>query len=427
MDFVEYFKENVFSVTEINEYVKATLDAVPVFSSVRIRGEISNFKNHAKTGHMYFSLKDEGSVIRAVMFSRDARGLKFIPEDGIKVVAEGRVSVFPRDGVYQLYVESMKPDGQGALHAAFERLKNKLESEGLFSSEYKKPLPRFPRRVGVITSPDGAALRDIINITGRRFPLAEILVYPALVQGEGAIESLCSGVRYMSDIVSPDVVIIGRGGGSIEDLWAFNSEKLARLIAASPIPFISAVGHETDFTICDFVSSVRAPTPSGAAELAVPDVTQIYEQFNVYGRALCREMQSKIDVRIQKLEALSSKRVMTSPYGFVDERRQKLASLYDRAESRFKLLLSDKKVKYSGLCEKLNALSPLSVLGRGYGAVFTFGDSSSVITETKGLNIGDKITLRMQDGEADAEVTAVRKAKARRVKKLIQKRDTDNE
>ncbi len=417
MDFVEYFKENIFSVTEINEYVKATLDAVPVFSSVRIKGEISNFKNHAKTGHMYFSLKDEGSVIRAVMFNRDARSLKFIPEDGIKVVAQGRVSVFPRDGIYQLYVEKMEPDGKGALNAAFERLKNKLESEGLFSNEYKKPLPRFPKRVGVITSPDGAALRDIINITGRRFPVAEILVYPALVQGEGAIDSLCSGVRYMSEYVNPDVVIIGRGGGSIEDLWAFNSEKLARLIAASPIPFISAVGHETDFTICDFVSSVRAPTPSGAAELAVPDMESVYEQFSGYGRVLCREMQRKIDNGKQRLEFFSQKRVLTSPYGFIDEKRQKLTSLYERAESRFKLTLSDKKGKYGTLCEKLNALSPLSVLGRGYGAVFAFGDESKVITGAKELEKGDRITLCMQDGEADAEIIGVRNKKSKRTKK----------
>ncbi len=414
MDFAEYFRENVLSVSEINEFVKATIDAVPVFSAVKIRGEISNFKNHAKTGHMYFSLKDEGSVIRAVMFSRDAKMIKFAPEDGIKVVAEGRVSVFPRDGIYQLYVEKMTPDGQGALHAAFERLKKKLEAEGLFSKEYKKTIPRFPKSVGVITSPDGAALRDIINITGRRFPIAEILVYPALVQGEGAVDSLCSGVRYMSDIVRPDVVIIGRGGGSIEDLWAFNSEKLARLIAASPVPFISAVGHETDFTICDFVSSVRAPTPSGAAELAVPDISVLYEQFSSYGRILCREMQRKTNESRQKLNFFAEKRVIRSPYGFIDERRQKLASLYDKAEALFKLSLAEKKGSYASLCEKLNALSPLSVLGRGYGAVFAFGDKSKVLTDVSELFVGDKITIRMNGGETDAEITNVRKEKRTR-------------
>ncbi len=414
MDFPEYFRENILSVSEINEFVKATIDAVPVFSAVKIRGEISNFKNHAKTGHMYFSLKDEGSVIRAVMFSRDARGIKFIPEDGIKVVAEGRVSVFPRDGVYQLYVEKMTPDGQGALHAAFERLKKKLEEEGLFSDIYKKPLPRFPKRVGVITSPDGAALRDIINITGRRFPLAEILVYPALVQGEGAIASLSAGVRYMSEFVKPDVVIIGRGGGSIEDLWAFNSEKLARLIAASPIPFISAVGHETDFTICDFVSSVRAPTPSGAAELAVPDISSIYEQFSTYERILCRDMQRKIDTSRQKLTFFAEKRVIKTPYGFIDERRQKLASLYDKAEALFKLALTEKKGRYSGLCEKLNALSPLAVLGRGYGAVFAYGDKTKVLTDISDVSVGDKITVQMNGGETDAEITDVRKVGRKR-------------
>ncbi len=414
MDFPEYFRENILSVSEINEFVKATIDAVPVFSAVKIRGEISNFKNHAKTGHMYFSLKDEGSVIRAVMFSRDARMIKFTPEDGIKVVAEGRVSVFSRDGIYQLYVEKMTPDGQGALHAAFERLKKKLDDEGLFSNQYKKPLPRFPKRVGVITSPDGAALRDIINITGRRFPIAEILIYPALVQGEGAIDSLCSGVRYMSEIVKPDVVIIGRGGGSIEDLWAFNSEKLARLIASSPIPFISAVGHETDFTICDFVSSVRAPTPSGAAELAVPDVSAVYEQFSAYGRVLCREIQRKIDTSRQKLNFFAEKRVIRSPYGFIDERRQRLTSLYDKTESLFKLSLTEKKGKYAGLCEKLNALSPLAVLGRGYGAVFVFGDKTRVLTDISDIAVGDKITVQMSGGETDAEITEVRKAKRTR-------------
>ncbi len=414
MDFPEYFRENILSVSEINEYVKMTLDAVPVFSAVKIRGEISNFKNHAKTGHFYFSLKDEGSVIRAVMFSRDARTIKFTPEDGIKVVAEGRVSAFPRDGIYQLYVEKMTPDGQGALHAAFERLKKKLDDEGLFSTDYKKPLPNFPKRIGVITSPDGAALRDIINITGRRFPVAEVLVYPALVQGEGAIDSLCAGVRYMSEYVKPDVVIIGRGGGSIEDLWAFNSEKLARLIVSSPIPFISAVGHETDFTICDFVSSVRAPTPSGAAELAVPDISAIYEQLSAYGRILCREIQRKIDVSQQKLSFFAEKRVIKSPYGFIDERRQKLASLYDKAESAFKLSLTEKKGGYAGLCEKLNALSPLAVLGRGYGAVFALGDKSKVLTNISDISAGDKITVQMNGGEADAEITDVRKEKRAR-------------
>ncbi len=414
MDITEYFRENVFSVSDINELVKATLDAVPVFSSVKIRGEISNFKNHIKTGHMYFSLKDEGSVIRAVMFSRDARALRYLPEDGMKVVAEGRISVFPRDGIYQIYVEKMQPDGKGALHEAFERLKAKLDAEGLFSPAYKKPLPVFPKRVGVITSPDGAALRDIINITGRRFPIAEILVYPALVQGEGAVESLCRGVHYMTDVVRPDVVIIGRGGGSIEDLWAFNSEKLARLIVSSDIPFISAVGHETDFTICDFVSSVRAPTPSGAAELAVPDIAAVYEQFEAYGRILLREITRKTESYREKLSALSSKRVITSPYGFIDERRQKLSSLYDRAETLFELLFTKKKAQYGSLCEKLSALSPLSVLGRGYGAVFAQGDEAKVKTSVKEFLVGETITIRMKDGKADATVTDIKKTAAKR-------------
>ena len=263
------------TVTQLNEYIKGILDHDPRLTDVYLRGEISNFKNHYSTGHYYFTLKDEGGMIRAIMFRSSAVKLAFLPEDGMKVVAHGRISAFVRDGQYQIYCDSMEPDGIGALYIAYEQLKRKLEAEGLFDPSRKKPLPKIPSRVGIITSATGAAIRDMINVCGRRFPFAELVLYPSLVQGPDAPAQLIDGVRYFNEKQSVDVIIIGRGGGSIEDLWAFNNEDLAREIAASAIPVISAVGHETDFTICDFVADRRAPTPSAAAELAVPETEEL--------------------------------------------------------------------------------------------------------------------------------------------------------
>ncbi len=401
LNFEAYFNENILSVSELNGYVKQTLDAMPIFSSVRIRGEISNFKNHVKSGHLYFSLKDEESVIKAVMFSREARGLGFVPEDGMKVVATGRVSAYVRDGIYQIYVNEMIPDGRGELHAAYERLKKRLAEEGLFSEEYKKTLPAYPKRIGVITSNTGAAIRDIINITGRRWPIAEIVVYPALVQGEGAVASLINGVRYFSECSErPDVVIIGRGGGSIEDLWAFNSESLAREIAASPLPFISGVGHETDYTICDFVSSVRAPTPSGAAEIATPDIREIYSKITGYAEKYSSVIDGKLRMYREKLNLLEKKRVLTSPFGFIDEKRLLLDALSDKAEKSYRLILSKKSGEFSAICKKIEALSPLSVLSRGYGALYS--ESGSVITGVGNVKSGDVLRIRLSDGEITA-------------------------
>lgn len=425
-DIKEYFSENIFSVTQINECVKEVLDAIPVFSSVRIRGEISNFKNHVKSGHLYFSLKDENSVIKAVMFSRDAHGLNFRPEDGMKVVACGRISAYTRDGVYQLYVSEMEADGRGELYAAFERLKKRLEEEGVFSERYKKPLPRYPKTVGVITSQTGAAVRDIINITGRRWPVAQIAVWPALVQGEGAVSSLIDGVQYMTEVLRPDVVIIGRGGGSIEDLWAFNSEKLARAMIASDIPFISGVGHETDFTICDFAASVRAPTPSGAAEIAVPDIEEERERFERYRQDCIRTVDAILKRYNEKLAALSQRRVLSSPYGFIDERRMRLDRLSELTHERWKRIYAQKNGDFERLCGKLNALSPLNVLERGYGAVY-FPDGS-VVSGVSELEIGDALKLGMSDGEADVQVTGVKKRgrKCKRKKQLKGREGADN-
>ena len=406
MDIPGYFNENIFSVTEINECVKEMLDAVPVFSGVRIRGEISNFKRHS-SGHLYFSLKDEGSVIKAVMFARDARSLGFTPEDGMRVVASGRISAYVQQGAYQFYVNAMTPDGKGELYAAFERLKKRLSEEGLFSDKYKKPLPKYPERIGVITSNTGAAIRDIINITGRRYPLAEIVVYPALVQGDGSVASLIAGVKHMTETVRPDVVIIGRGGGSIEDLWSFNSEALAREIISSDIPFISAVGHETDFTICDFACSVRAPTPSGAAELAVPDIKELERTLSYYRKTLSVILDGKIKGYKDRLNTLSEKRVIRSPYGFIDERRQSLDVISDRARRIWELKHERAGSELGRLCEKLNALSPLGVLSRGYSALY--GESGEVVTSVTRLKNGDTVTMKLVDGEAVAEVKNIKR------------------
>lgn len=410
MNFEAYFNENILSVSELNGYVKQTLEAMPIFSSLRIRGEISNFKNHVKSGHLYFSLKDEDSVIKVVMFSREAKSLGFVPEDGMKVVVKGRLSAYVRDGIYQIYVSEMTPDGKGELHAAYERLKKRLSEEGLFSKKYKKPIPAYPKRIGVITSNTGAAVRDIINITGRRWPIAEITVYPALVQGEGAVASLINGVRLFSALKDrPDVVIIGRGGGSIEDLWAFNSEQLAREIAASPIPFISGVGHETDFTICDLVCSVRAPTPSGAAEIATPDIREVYSMILACETKLCSSVGTKLRTYKEKLASLEKKRVLSSPFGFIDEKRLLLDAISDKTEKSYRLILSKKSGEFTAICKKLEALSPLSVLSRGYGALYS--ESGSVITETDGVKIGDTVKMRLSDGEITARAEKILKFK----------------
>ena len=263
-----------FTVSQINQFIKYTLDASPVLSDIYIHGEISNFTNH-RSGHLYFSVKDEESVLRVVMFKSSAVRLKFLPENGMKVLIHGRISSYVRDGQYQLYADSMEPDGAGALAVAFEQLKKKLEAEGLFAAEKKKLLPPFPKAIGIVTSPTGAAIRDILQILGRRYPLSKVILFPVQVQGDAAPRQLISGIQYFNRHLSVDVIIIGRGGGSMEELWAFNNEELARAVAASEIPVVSAVGHEIDFTISDFAADLRAPTPSAAAELTVPYFTSM--------------------------------------------------------------------------------------------------------------------------------------------------------
>ncbi len=388
------------SVTELNTYIKDLVDINPPLGDIYVRGEISNFKAHS-SGHMYFSLKDEGGALRAVMFRSSAYGLKFRPENGMNVTAHGRISVFVRDGTYQLYCDTMEPEGIGSLYLAFEQLKAKLEKEGLFDSSHKKALPKIPSHVGVVTSPTGAAVRDIINVCGRRFPYAKISVYPALVQGPEAPGSVAAGIDYFNSCTDADVLIVGRGGGSIEDLWAFNSELVARRIYASRIPVISAVGHETDYTICDFVSDVRAPTPSAAAELSVPDTAELKQKFN---NIIVREsgvMARRIGEYRARLSAIESSRAMQSPMNAVEDRRMNVLSLSDRIDRAYQ---SQDNIRRGLLAEKagrLSALDPLAVLSRGYTAVFSDG---RVVKKAAALTKGETVSLRFADGSASAVI-----------------------
>ncbi len=392
----------VLTVTQVNEYMKTLIEAQPNLRSLYIKGEISNFTNHYKTGHFYFTLKDEGGLIRSVMFKFSVDKLKFVPENGMKVIAHGRISAFVRDGQYQFYADEMEPDGIGALYIAYEQLKAKLEKEGLFDARYKKPLPKIPKRIGIITSPTGAAIRDIINVLGRRFPYAEGVLFPALVQGENAPKQLISGVRYFNATKNVDVIILGRGGGSIEDLWAFNNEELAREIFASNIPIISAVGHETDFTISDFVADRRAPTPSAAAELAVPEIMELKQKIlNIIGRMDMLIMHSVSSYR-QRLEELAGKRVLNSPDYIVDDRRMYLMNLDTRLENAMKYNLSLKKEAFARYTSKLEALNPMSVISRGYSAIFD--ENGTLIKSVDQVKLGDTLNFKTIDGSVSAEV-----------------------
>ena len=404
MDFNETASfPSAVSVSELNTFIKMLLESAPTLNDVYVKGEISNFKNHISSGHFYFSLKDKDSQIKAVMFRSSASKMKFVPENGMMVVAHGRVASYVRDGQYQLYADSMEPDGVGALYVAFEQLKQRLAAQGVFAPEKKKTLPKIPKTIGVITSPTGAAVRDIINIATRRFPFAKIVVYPALVQGENAASSLISGIRYFNDTGSADVIIIGRGGGSIEDLWAFNDENLAKTVCASEIPVISAVGHETDFTICDFAADLRAPTPSAAAELAVPDTAELKHKIN---NIISRESAVLLQMLSAKRETLAryeKSRYLSSPGHMIDDRRMALVLSSERLMTSAAHVNEIKKHALSALSGKLEALSPLAVLSRGYGVVSS--EEGKVIKEIADVSVGDKITVKVRDGEIYAGVS----------------------
>ena len=395
------------TVTQLNEFVKRLLENTPQLGSLSVRGEISNFKNHYSTGHFYFTLKDEGSQIKAVMFRSAAARLKFLPEDGMKVTVRGRVSAFVRDGAYQLYCDTMEPEGVGALYIAFEQLKNRLEREGMFDPARKRPIPKIPARIGIITSPTGAAIRDMIHVTGRRFPLAEILLWPALVQGQDAPAQLIAGLDYFSKTGRADVVIIGRGGGSIEDLWAFNDEGVARAVAACRVPVISAVGHETDFTICDFAADLRAPTPSAAAELAVPDTEELRHKILHLIDREAGLLRTVIQSHRRRLDALSSARTLSSPTEFLDERRIALDRLSERMGRAAEVRLEGKRASLAAVCGKLDALDPLSVLTRGYSAVYR--EDGRLVRSIDDVVPGDRVTFRTVGGEALTAVEEIRK------------------
>lgn len=393
------------TVSQLNDYVKTLIDSSEVLSNVCIVGEISNFTNHYKTGHLYFTLKDENSLVKAVMFRTYTGKLRFVPKDNMKVLVYGRISVFPRDGVYQLYAEDMEQFGVGDLYLRFEELKKKLSGLGMFDEKYKKPLPRFPKRIGIITSPEAAAVADMKNILTRRYPLCEIHIYPALVQGPGAPAELCDGIIHFDNDPDCDCIIIGRGGGSIEDLWAFNDEILARTIFACKTPVISAVGHETDFTICDFVADMRAPTPSAAAEIAVPDMQDLKRQLSMISSSLKARMTEIIGYKKQYLQSLAERRSLKSPMYYVDSKQELLLSLEKRILSAGEILYSEKANRLSVVSSKLAALNPMAVLSRGYAAVFD--DDGKVINSVGNLKKDEKITFHLSDGKAKATLTEI--------------------
>lgn len=395
----------VLSVSQLNRYIKMNFDADENLANIFISGEISNFTNHYRTGHLYFTLKDDSAAVRAVMFNSSAKRLKFMPEDGMKVIARGRVGVYEASGQYQLYVDDMQPDGVGALNLAYEQLKEKLQKEGLFSELHKKPLPPYPEKVGVITSPTGAAVRDIINVLGRRFPYAEIVFCPVLVQGDGAHLQLTDAVNLFNSERAADVIIIGRGGGSIEDLWEFNDEGLARAVYNSEIPVISAVGHETDFTICDFVADMRAPTPSAAAELAVPDANELQYALSALKNRMFLNVSSGIADRRSRLEYLTSKGALKSPDEMLSNRSQRLDTAFSKMLSSYENRIGSKKVEFISAATALSKLDPMSVLMRGFA--FVSDKNGKNVYSSQALAKGDKINVRFHDGSAVCEVKEI--------------------
>lgn len=386
---------DALSVSQLNEHVKSLFSSSALLSDVTVRGEISNFTAH-RSGHFYFSLKDEGGLIRAVMFRGSNLRLSFLPENGMKVLARGSVSVYVCDGQYQLYVNAMEPDGIGSLYLAFEQRKRKLEAEGLFDPARKKPIPKMPSRIGVITSPTGAAVRDILNILGRRYPCASVLLYPALVQGEEAPRTLAAGIRYFNENQAADVIIIGRGGGSMEDLFAFNDEMLARSIAGSDIPVISAVGHETDFTIADFVADLRAPTPSAAAEIAVPDAAELFVRLRAADSRLRATLLSTVARYRKQFASLASRTPLCHPETLFDDARLALSHRTEALCRAGEGGVASKMAVFREMTAKLNALSPLSVLCRGFSAVFD--DENRLVSSATTLKKDERFHLRFHDG-----------------------------
>lgn len=396
----------VYSVSDLNRYVKTILESDGLLRSIAVSGEISNFKRNV-SGHLYFSLKDASASVSCAMFRGSADKLLFEPENGMKVIATGRVSLYPQSGVYQLIVERLIPEGKGDLQAAYEQLKAKLDAEGLFDRSHKKPLPLFPQSIAVITSGTGAAVMDIIRVLRKRWPLVKVKVLPVAVQGEKAPPQIVGALNFVNKWSIADAIICGRGGGSLEDLWCFNDERVARAIYASAIPVISAVGHEPDYTIADFVADRRAATPSNGAELAVPDLTEQLQALDETYNAACRLIDSRLAAAMDKLESLKNRYVLSDPANFVSLRQQQLDGLQQRLSSSENTILLQKTAYFQQLAGKLDALSPLKVLSRGYSVVQT--TDGEIIRSVDSLNTGDRLRIGFSDGSADCLVSNIRK------------------
>ena len=390
------------SVRQLNLYAKSLIEGDLRLNDVYVTGEISNFKNHYASGHLYFTLKDNDAAIRCVMFKGYTSQIRFRVEDGLKVILRGRVSIYEKDGQFQFYAQEMHADGLGDISLQFEQIKEKLSKEGLFSDESKRAIPRFPKRIAVVTSETGAAVQDIMNILSRRWKLSEIMLCPVLVQGENAANDMIKTLDRIYKLFNCDLIIIGRGGGSIEDLWAFNNEALARKIYESPIPVISAVGHETDFTICDFVADLRAPTPSAAAELAVPDSQEYLLKLNEYSNRFKTALKSKLDLNKSKYLSLANSLYLNKPLqALLEKPSQEVDILYDSLLRSFEAKVSNYKARLSQNLTALDALSPLKVLARGYSVAKVSGKT---LTSVKNAKIGDNLTLRVSDGTLECEI-----------------------
>ncbi|CAM4046575.1 exodeoxyribonuclease VII large subunit [Bacillus manliponensis] len=442
-------EKQYLTVTALTKYIKTKIEYDPHLQSVWLKGEISNFKCHSR-GHMYFTLKDENARIASVMFASHNRGVKFRPEDGMKVLVKGKISVYEASGSYQIYIHDMQPDGVGNLHLAYEQLKVRLEEEGLFSQLYKQPIPAYPTKIGVITSPTGAAIRDIITTITRRYPIGKVIVFPVLVQGESAAPSIVQAIQKANEMNDIDVLIVGRGGGSIEELWAFNEEVVARAISESAIPIISAVGHETDFTIADFVADLRAPTPTAAAELAAPNILELQEKLTQRTLRLQRAMMALVKGKQDRLQALQTSYAFRYPKQLYEQKEEQLDRALDglvQAKERYiekkmnKLqqlsfylekhhpsekimqtkmtverlqkqlqremgsLLKEKEFAFVTAAQKLETLSPLKVMMRGYGLVYN--EDKKVLKSVKEVGLGDAVQIRLQDGVLDCNVWGV--------------------
>ena len=394
--------QNVLSISQLNEYIRGKLDGDPLLTAVAVRGEISNYKVYP-SGHHYFTLKDEASSLKCVMFKGSAIRLRFRPANGVKVIAMGRITVYPRDGVYQLYCTAMAMDGIGDLYAAFEELKAKLAAQGLFNPAHKKPIPKYPKVIGIVTSSAGAAIHDMLRILRKRYPLAAVRLLPVRVQGVEAPGEICSAIRYANYYQLCDLLIVGRGGGSIEDLWAFNDEQVAHAIFESQIPVISAVGHEPDVTISDYVADLRAATPSNAAELAVPDQDALRQQLDSMSAAMTVSLKRQLNTARQHLNILSQSPALLSPTGYLDQKKKSLELIQNRMLTCQSRIVDRKRQQFIGLTSKLDAMSPLKVLTRGYAITKT--EDGQILSSVQQVNLDDTIHVTLSDGTLSAVVT----------------------